>query len=321
MEKCSICGSEYKTLKGLGLHITHFHSEITKEEYYNKHINKVSSLCKCGNKKKFRGLGEGYRKYCSISCRSKYETPTAYWKNKKQPKKLIEKRISSTNQTEKEKSRKSTMIERYNVENPSQIESIKKERSESYKGRPWPKTKETIKKIIESKRNNGTLNHSEKTKYKIRKSVKNTVNSPNFDKSKFINNNSGGICGYYNNLFFRSSLELSFLVKNKDKNIESAENKKFEIYYLTKNKESKKYYPDFYLKDEDLIVEIKPTSMLNYSNNQLKFSTAKTVYNNFKVITEKDIGYLTKSEIQELIDNEKLKLTDSSLIKFNKYRH
>jgi hypothetical protein len=101
MIDCKICGTNLKNINGLAKHITNQH-DISKEDYYNKYIGAMSAICCCGNKKKFRNLGEGYRTYCSVRCRSDNVEPTAYWVGKKQPQEIIDKR-------------RNTMLERHGV--------------------------------------------------------------------------------------------------------------------------------------------------------------------------------------------------------------
>jgi hypothetical protein len=102
MVECKICNTRLKNTNGLAKHIHNQHSNISKEEYYNLYINESDSLCQCGNTKKFRDLGVGYLKHCSMKCRSKFSEPTKYWEGKKQPQEMIDKR-------------RNTLIERYDV--------------------------------------------------------------------------------------------------------------------------------------------------------------------------------------------------------------
>lgn len=117
MATCEICKCKLKNINGLAKHITNRHA-ITKEDYYKIYINKISDVCVCGTKKKFRNLGEGYRQYCSVKCRSKNITPTTYWKGKKQPQEMIN-------------ARRNTMIEKYGVSNGFLTNHSK---AETYKG-------------------------------------------------------------------------------------------------------------------------------------------------------------------------------------------
>jgi len=126
-----------------------------------------------------------------------------------------------------------------------------------------------------------------------------------------------GWSGYYKNLYFRSLLELSFILKMENDNvlIESAEKQKFKIEYKI-NGSTKNYFPDFYLPKEDILVEVKPKHLINSFINKLKFNEAKRKFN-FKVITEDDLIKINVKELKELIDKKILKLDNKYQIKFN----
>ena len=117
MATCKICSKELKNINGLAKHIHNQH-EMNKEDYYNKYINEISQICICGNTKKFRHLGERYRQYCSVKCRSNNIEPTKYWEGKKQPQSLID-------------ARRNTLQDRYGVTNGYLVNHSK---AEKYKG-------------------------------------------------------------------------------------------------------------------------------------------------------------------------------------------
>lgn len=117
MAVCMICNEELKNINGLAKHIRNQH-DICKEEYYNMYIGEETPICVCGKKKKFRHLGEGYRKFCSPKCRSNHTEPTKYWEGKKQSKDMID-------------SRRNTLYEKYGVTNGYLVKHSKAER---YKG-------------------------------------------------------------------------------------------------------------------------------------------------------------------------------------------
>lgn len=324
MYKCGICNKDFNNYNGLAKHIFNSHKEITKEEYYIKYINEVDSICICGNKKKFRGLGEGYRKFCSMKCKSNNTENVSYWLGKKQPAEMIRKRIEGTNQKLKEEKKQQTLLEKYNVINPGQLEVHKEKLSALYKGRKMPRTEEWQMKIIESKIKNNTSQHSKETKLKISNSINKLMEDENFDRSKFISKNkSNGISGCINGLFFRSSLELSFLyeyIYNRKYKVYSAENKKFRVKYKNELNQTKYYYPDFYIEELDIIVEIKPSGLLEF--NKYKLNEAKKIFGNkFNIITEKDVNYLSKEKILELEEKNIISLFDSSKSKLNNYKH
>jgi len=316
---CQLCKKEFKNYNSLAKHLYHTHKYISKEEYYKKFINKVNSICICGKKKKFRDLGIGYMKHCSPKCRSNNTKNPCYWKGKKQSDEIIRKRVDNTDQIESHKKRKNTMIKKYGVENYGQTAEWKKIVPEKLKGRKNKKrTKEWSEKIIISKRKNGTLKHTKQAKINIGEGLRKTYRDPNFDKSKILSKQTSGICGTYNNIFFRSSLELAYLVwcfKNK-KQVIGASTKKFAV----KVSDIQSHYPDFYNITDDVIVEIKPYSMIRLSS--LKICAAKEKYKNkYRVVTETENSYLSKTEIENLIKDGYVILTKKSQEKLERYKH
>jgi len=119
-----------------------------------------------------------------------------------------------------------------------------------------------------------------------------------------------GYSGYYNGLFFRSFLELSFLVENKDKEIENAEDK-ISIKYLFEGVD-RTYRPDFIIGNK--VIEVKPTNFMNDENNVVKFKEAKKwcKNNNYKytIVTDEDIKVLSIIEIKELLRSGDTKLSE-----------
>lgn len=104
--------------------------------------------------------------------------------------------------------------------------------------------------------------------------------------------------GWYNNIFFRSSFELIFLIENSGLDLTPADNKDFRVEYFNNNK-SHFYYPDFYSKKTNTVYEIKSFQWLNKSPNNIKIDQAKKYFaeKNIKyvTVTEKDLEYLNQS--------------------------
>jgi len=265
-------------------------------------------------------MGVGYLKYCSTKCRDRDKNiKRDYWKGKKQNKNHIQKRIENTNQELKQKRWEESNLKKYGVKNPSKLESVKNKISKGNKGKQNKRTKKWQEKIIESKKRNGTIKHSEETKNKIRDSL-NKYHNENFDRDKYISNenNKNHMSGWYYGLYFRSSLELSFLVKNKKIKLQTCENKKYGLKYKYNNK-TKMYYPDY--TDGNFIYEIKPSSLLKYKINKIKIKTGKKIYGQkYKIITEKDCPYIKKKIILDLIKSGVLKLTKNGEEKLKKYK-
>lgn len=118
-----------------------------------------------------------------------------------------------------------------------------------------------------------------------------------------------GIDGWHKDFYFRSILELSFLLDMHKKGfvVVNAETNNFKVNYKV-NENVKNYFPDFYLPEIDTVVEVKPSSMINEHINVLKFSSAMKKFKNFKVLTEKDFPKINKKELKKLVDNNIVKL-------------
>jgi hypothetical protein len=318
---CKICDKKFDSLSGLSTHIFKIHN-LKSKEYYDLHLlNNDENCCViCAKTTSFRGLRKGYLKHCSTNCRdSNKEIKHNYWLGKKQSSETISKRLKNTNQIDKEIKRKKTLLIKYGYDNPSKIPASKEKISISSKNKKKPRTDDWQKKIIDSKRKNGTLNHSDNTKKKLSDSLSN-YHLKNSDRAKYLHNNGSKnyISGWYNNLFFRSSLELSFLHRNNHKKIVSCETNEFKVEYF-KNGFTKCYYPDFY--DGLFIYEIKPSSLLKLESNVLKINEALIKYSDsFKIITEKDCPYLSKDEIVKLVESKNVVFTKVGEIAFFNYK-
>jgi len=74
------------------------------------------------------------------------------------------------------------------------------------------------------------------------------------------------------------------------------------VRYVDDAGKERTYYPDFYLPEFELIVEIKPSSMLYYGTNPLKLNAAslRCAASNFAVVTEEDLFLLHEHWIADL---------------------
>lgn len=295
---CCICGQECKGNRGLAQHILNSHNEYNSESYYNEFIHETTPLCYCGNKKDFRGIGRGYLKYCSYQCvwlsDENRRLRSFIQKGRKQSKQQIEKRIKNTDQKKKEEKRQTTVLKRYGVKNITMLPHVRKLLSKANRGKKSPRTEEHQRKIIESKRRNGTLGHSPETKRKISKAVRDAYNSDSPPITVSCSRARGYKTGTINGIYYRSSYELAFIeycVKNKIEII-SAETSEFRIPYVY-NGNKKMYYPDFYLPKYDLLVETKPISMIDHGSNRSKIDAALSgsTYP-FVLVTEEELDDL-----------------------------
>jgi len=144
---------------------------------------------------------------------------------------------------------------------------------------------------------------------KIKKKISNKTfgeNNPMFGKPS-PKGSGNGWSGWYNDIFFRSILELSYLkyLIDNEINFESAEKSKYAIEY-NNGSIKRKYFPDFYLIDDDILIEVKPSKLINTEQNKQKFKEAKK-RDNFLILTENEIEILSDEEIKKLTINKNIK--------------
>lgn len=130
----------------------------------------------------------------------------------------------------------------------------------------------------------------------------------------------GGISGKIDDIWFRSLLELSFILDQKIKGVivMNAENSKFRIEYADKNGNIRNYFPDFYLPESDTVIEIKPSKFLKNDDVIRKKKSATTNFSNYEIKTERDFKVLTIKELIELMKSETINLSKRSEIKLRK---
>lgn len=113
-----------------------------------------------------------------------------------------------------------------------------------------------------------------------------------------------GLSGRYKDVYFRSLLELSYMLKLDKEGIIfiscEASGKKFE-YEL--NNVKRTYHPDIFLPATNEFVEVKPSSMLKNLEVLAKANAVIQAGEKFTFITQKDIIKLKKEELLKLIEN------------------
>jgi len=176
-------------------------------------------------------------------------------------------------------------------------------------GKPWnvgkPPSKETIKKALATKKRNGVDMSGE--------------NNPQFGKSPSPLAGRG-INGKYKNQWFRSSLELFYLMYFDFNNItfRSAETKEFQtVYFLDGTKHT--YSPDFFIVDTQEIYEVKPKKRITEKVNILKMSALQEKFKEYKCMfkTEEDIiDFIDTVNIKVILDiikNKELVMSQKQL--------
>lgn len=233
-------------------------------------------------------------RFCSDECRAvNRKSKPAPNQGRKQSPETIAKRIANTNQEAKEGKRKTTMKERYGVDNPAQLLEVKEIVSAAVKNRPKViRSAEHSAKIAEARKRNGTNKHSESTKLRQKEAMLKFYSDPDLDRSFLIHENikSWHKSGYVGDIFFRSSYEEKFLLFCQKYSIlvESAANSRFAVNYVGNDGRLHKYYPDFYLPPYNTVIEIKPISLLDYYPNSVKIQEGLKNHENYVILTELD---------------------------------
>lgn len=125
-------------------------------------------------------------------------------------------------------------------------------------------------------------------------------------------NSGNGICGWYKGWFFRSLLELSYMINIIEKynmSWESGESEKYKIQYEINNIK-KNYYPDFIINNK-YVVECKPKKLWSTAINKTKFEYAKIFcLKNNLVFKVTEIPKIKKIELMGLISTNQVVLTN-----------
>lgn len=130
------------------------------------------------------------------------------------------------------------------------------------------------------------------------------------------NKKSYGFSGTYNSLFFRSTLELSFLIEHTNEKIESGENSKWRVEYIL-NEKAHYYYPDYVI--ENRMIEIKPLYARKGEVFNLKVEAARKFCENNGMIFElQDPSPISKDKLLEMHNSKIIHLNPKTLRTINK---
>lgn len=125
-------------------------------------------------------------------------------------------------------------------------------------------------------------------------------------------NAGNGICGWYKGWFFRSLLELSymiFVIERFNFDWESGESEKYKISYSIDGK-NKNYFPDFVL-NKKYIIECKPKKLTQTITNKIKFEFAKKYCEeNGFIFKTRDIPKIKKENLISMVNNGLVVLTN-----------
>ncbi len=142
----------------------------------------------------------------------------------------------------------------------------------------------------------------------------------NYGKSP-SNKVGAGWSGWYNGWFFRSLRELSYVVNVIEKNnYEWKSGELLRIPYQTWDGRDRTYSPDFIINNK-IIVEIKPIKIQELKNIKEKtLAGQKYCEENGMEYLITDVEIICLDKLNQLLVDNKIKFTDKTLLKFNKYK-
>lgn len=158
-------------------------------------------------------------------------------------------------------------------------------------------------------------------KHKMKQSLNSSgEKNPMFGKPSPMGSGNGW-SGWYKEWFFRSLMELSYMIniiEKYDISWCSGENKDFKIEYIHKNKK-RNYFPDFVLNGK-YVVEVKPRRLWNSELVISKIKSAEVFcMKNNLIYKMRSIPKLTFEEIKLLFENKQIIFTERYERKFLKF--
>lgn len=133
----------------------------------------------------------------------------------------------------------------------------------------------------------------------------------------------GGWSGWYKGWFFRSLLELSFMINYIEKNNLRWESAEIATAAIPYQDNKKTYFADFIL-NKEILAEVKPKRLRGVSQVLLKEAAAQSWVLSkglrYIIFTEEDFSKLKESEINELYDTGVIKLLPRIEEKYRKRR-
>ena len=264
--------------------------------FKNKIYFEVKCFC-CENSVRYIDINNGYVKYCSNRCQSKY-----FWKNASSEKissrseksketclikygvenytKTNEYKIKSTQtniekygethhlKTESSKNKiRESIREKYGVDNISQLESIKLKKKLKSKSKTQEEKLEIRRKYEETCLERYGVSHLSQDSDFLEEILKKSFS---FKSYRLPSGKVISLQGYEPeamNYLLKNYSESDLITKNSE--IESNIGR---IFYYDINQKKHRYFPDIYIKSENLVIEVKSdfTYNLNIQINQIK---------------------------------------------------
>mgnify|MGYP001771228665 CR=1 FL=1 len=336
---CQLCKQNFNNCVSLTAHLKYKHkNEMSYETYYLKYMNTKSipgECVICGMPTQFLNLNSGYKLTCSRKCgvqlNIKNQKIDNYAKAKITRSITLKNKFGITDENLeitspfciKEIRDKSieTWHENYgeNIDNPFQVETIKKSIQKTMIKKYGGKTTMESKVLKEKVQNTNKIvyggisaMYSDEVRKKALNTIKNNftiqddITSPFCikeicDKKEKTLLDRYGKLNFnkkykYNNLFFDSSWELAYYIWLKDNNVifeyHPKPINKFKYYWKGDDK-IHTYYPDFKLENDDYI-EIKNNFLLE----NMIFDTQSLEHAKYECMLKNNIKIISNNEIQ-----------------------
>lgn len=299
-EKCSNIKREKTNLKKYGkkyqVLTENFKkkSKLTKKEKYGneKYTNREKFIETCNNRYECNNVFqlEEVKNKSKNTKKEKYGDEN--FRNVKKQRKTKKEKYGDINYNNPEK-REKTCLERYGVKSFLSLVTDRNNKHNNYKNviKQWfidnPKEREKRSKWMASNEFKEKSKNTVKEKYGVDHVM-------HIDSVVLKNHLSGFWSKKYKdtNLYYRGSYEFDFLEKYFDKlNISNAKS----ISYIFKNKK-RRYFPDFYIKELNLLIEIKSTYTYEKDFNKNIAKQEESINKGFNhiIIIDKDYSKFDK---------------------------
>jgi len=285
-----------------------------------KNVDKINIICdNCGKKYETSFFYEkkGIKKYGKDLCRS--------CRQKEQYKLGLRNKQIEICKKNADNQRGKTFEELYGVEKAIKLKQIYSKNSSGNNNSMFGKhhsieTKNKLSDFRKGKSLEDICGIEKATELKQKLSIRFTGEGNNMFGKPSPQGSGNGWSGWYKEFYFRSLLELSFLVQYDDlNNLKNAEYIK--IPYVCNNV-TKTYLPDFINEKNKILFEIKPNNLINSEINKLKFKAGfdycKKNNLSYKILTETDIHKLNTEEINILYINKEISFIDRYEEKYKK---
>jgi hypothetical protein len=322
VESCGVCGFQAKSLNSLARHVEAKHKEFNSNTYYDKFMKKDGDgVCVvCGEPTKYRGWSIGYWRTCGHKCGGILHRKNLMADPDKRDKFLEKMRVKKINEWKdmSEERREAITTKLSNAISAKVSLMTTQERLETF-SRYYKCDEATIERLNKEGRDQCVKN------WKAGVSGYG-VNSKMAYKGRFVPQNPSKYDGDPTGIIYRSQWEcrfMSYLDSNSGVIKWSSEEIVIPYYDKAQNK-WRRYFPDFCVVVKQgsgtltQLIEIKPfkectppvksptaktnrryiKESLTYVTNQCKWKAAESFAADrnwkFKVITERDMGILTK---------------------------